>query len=183
MKIPNLLARLFGQAGGLVRRGTGLHGKFIPLQNQRIRICKSRRKRLTVISSKRWIYRTRVYPPGFAFYITLEDKMTKREAIHKELAALYMEGAELAVSFQKKEEKQFNFDYQRWFTKALKAVASLASDRHAEFRGYYEINPKRKSLGYGTYVIQDYLKGVAPGGYQYEGFDARNQVLNASSIN
>lgn len=103
--------------------------------------------------------------------------MTKREAIHKELAALYKEGAELAVSFQKKEDKQFHYDYQRWYTKALKVAASLAPDRHAEFRGYYEVDPKRKSLGYGTYVIQDYLKGVAPGGYQYEGFDTRKQVL------
>lgn len=103
--------------------------------------------------------------------------MTKREAIHKELDALYKEGAELAVAFQKKEEKQFQYDYQRWYTKALKAVASLAADRHAEFRGYYEVDPKRKSLGYGTYVIQDYLKGVAPGGYQHQGFDTRAQVL------
>jgi hypothetical protein len=103
--------------------------------------------------------------------------MTKREAIHKELDALYKEGAELAVAFQKKEEKQFQYDYQRWYTKALKAVAYLAADRHAEFRGYYEVDPKRKSLGYGTYVIQDYLKGVVPGGYQHQGFDTRAQML------
>ena len=90
------------------------------------------------------------------------EYMTKREAIHKELSALYDEGAKLAVAFQKKQEKQFQYDYQRWYTKALKAVASLASDRHAEFRSYYEVDPKRKSLGYGTYVIQDYIKGVAP---------------------
>lgn len=103
--------------------------------------------------------------------------MTKREAIHKELDALYQEGANLAVAFQKKEEKQFQYDYQRWYTKALKAVASLAPDRHAEFRGYYEVDPKRKSLGYGTYVIQDYIKGVAPNSYNYPGFDTRQQAL------
>lgn len=103
--------------------------------------------------------------------------MSKRQAIHNELTDLYKEGAELAVSFQKKEETQFHYGYQKWYTKALKAIASLAPDRHAEFRSYYEIDPKRKSLGYGTYVIQDYLKGVAPGGYQYEGFDTRKQVL------
>jgi hypothetical protein len=103
--------------------------------------------------------------------------MTKREAIHKELAALYKEGAALAVSFQKKEDMQFHYDYQSWYTKALKAVASLASDRHVEFKSYYEVDPKRKSLGYGTYVIQDYLKGVAPSRYQYEGFDTREQVV------
>jgi len=103
--------------------------------------------------------------------------MTKSEAIHKELSALYKEGAELAVAFQKKEDAQFQYDYQRWYTKALEAVASLAPDRHTEFRLYYEVDPKRKSLGYGTYVIQDYLKGVAPGGYQYQNFDTRAQVL------
>ena len=103
--------------------------------------------------------------------------MSKREAIRKELAALYDEGAKLAVAFQKSEEKNFQYDYQRWYTKALKAVASLAPDRSAEFRSYYEIDPKRKTLGYGTYVIQDYLKGVGPSRSVYPDFDTRAQVL------
>ena len=103
--------------------------------------------------------------------------MTKREAIHKELDALYKEGVKLVVDFQKKEEKQFQYDYQRWYTKALKAVASLAPDRHAEFRSYYEVDPKRKALGYGTYVVQDYLKGVAPNSYSHPDFDTRAQVV------
>lgn len=51
--------------------------------------------------------------------------MSKRELIHKEMAALYDEGA-MAVAFQKKEDKQFHYDYQRWYTKALKVVASPA---------------------------------------------------------
>jgi hypothetical protein len=93
------------------------------------------------------------------------------------MAALYDEGAQLAVAFQKKQEKQFQYDYQRWYTKALSVVASLAPDRLAEFRGYYEINPKRKFLTYGTYVIQDFFKGVAPSGHQYENFDGRGQAL------
>lgn len=42
--------------------------------------------------------------------------MTKREAIHKELSALYKSGAELAVAFQKKEKQQFHYDYQSWYT-------------------------------------------------------------------
>jgi len=103
--------------------------------------------------------------------------MTKREAIHKELDALCQEGAKLAVAFQKKENKQFAYDYQRWYTKALKAVGSLAADRLSEFRGYYEVDPKRKSLGYGTYVIQDYIKRVAPNKYQHPDFDTRDQVV------
>lgn len=103
--------------------------------------------------------------------------MTKRALIRKELQALYKEGAELAVAFQKNEEKQFHYDYQRWYSKALKAIASLAPDRYAEFRGYYEIDPKRKTLGYGTFVIQDFMKGVAPASYRIPDFDSRNQVV------
>lgn len=103
--------------------------------------------------------------------------MSKREIIKKEMLALYKEGAELAAAFQKKEEKQFHYDYQRWYTKAIKAVATLAPDRHSEFRSYYEIDPKRKSLGYGTYVIQDFLKGVVPSRSIHPGFDDRNQAL------
>lgn len=100
--------------------------------------------------------------------------MPKRDLIRKEIAALYQEGAKLAVAFQKKEEKQFEYDYQRWYTKALKAIGSLAQDRYAEFRGYYEIDPKRKHFGYGTYVIQDFLKGVSP--RAYADFDTRERV-------
>ena len=80
--------------------------------------------------------------------------MSKREIIRKELAVLYEEGANLAVAFQKEAAKQFQYDYQRWYTKALKAVSSVAPDRLHEFRSYYEVDPKRKTLGYGTYVIQ-----------------------------
>ena len=103
--------------------------------------------------------------------------MSKRELIQKELAALYAEGAEIAVDFQKKKDKQFHYAYQRWYTKALKAVASLAPDRLQEFRSYYEVDPKRKTLGYGTYVIQDYLRGVAPNKYHYPDFDIRQETL------
>jgi hypothetical protein len=103
--------------------------------------------------------------------------MSKRDLIRKAVAALHKEGAELAVAFQRKEDKQFQYDYQRWYTKALKAVASLAPDRHAEFRSYYEIDPKRKLLGYGTFVIQDFLKGVLPNRLAYPDFDSRGQVL------
>lgn len=103
--------------------------------------------------------------------------MLKRDLIHKEMTSLYEEGAKLAVAFQEKKAKQFQYAYQRWYTKALKAVESLAPDRHAEFRNYYEVDPKRKTLGYGTYVIQDYLKGVAPNSFNYPDFDSNNQVL------
>jgi hypothetical protein len=104
--------------------------------------------------------------------------MTRRDAIRKEMSELYAGGAQLAVAFQKKEEEQFQYDYQRWYTKALKAISALAPDRLVEFRGYYEIDPKRKSLGYGTYVIQDFIKGVAPNSYSYPDFDTRAQTLS-----
>jgi hypothetical protein len=103
--------------------------------------------------------------------------MTKREVIKKELNLLYNEGADLAIAFQKDEKTQFHYAYQNWYTKALKAVSSLAVDRYAEFRSYYEVDPKRKSLGYGTYVIQDFLKGVAPNKAAYPNFDITNQAL------
>jgi hypothetical protein len=103
--------------------------------------------------------------------------MSKRELIRKEIAALYEEGAHLVKSLQDKKAKQFPYDYQSWYTRAIAAVAILAPDRLAEFRGYYEINPKRKSLGYGTYVIQDFIKGVVPSSYQYQNFDGEKQAL------
>ena len=103
--------------------------------------------------------------------------MSKRELIRKEMAALCNEGVKLAVAFKKEEDKEFQYNYQCWYTKALKVVALLAPDRYAEFRAYYEIDPKRKQLGYGTFVIQDFLKGMAPNSFHYPNFDTRNQVI------
>jgi hypothetical protein len=103
--------------------------------------------------------------------------MSKRDLIRKEMSDLYQEAVTLAEAFQKNGEKPFHYDYQRWYSKALKAVATLAPDRHAEFKSYYEINPKRKVLGYGTFVIQDYLKGVKPSNFHYPDFDTRHQAL------
>jgi hypothetical protein len=104
--------------------------------------------------------------------------MSKREIISKEVATLYSEGAKIAFSFQENDEKQFQYDYQSWYTKALKVVSSFALDRLAEFKAYYEIDPKRKSLGYGTYVIQDFLKNVVPSHYTHPDFNSREQTLN-----
>jgi hypothetical protein len=102
---------------------------------------------------------------------------TSRARIRAEVNALYDQGAKLAVAFQKKEAKQFQYSYQAWYTKAVRVVETLAPDRHAEFRGYYEIDPKRKSLGYGTYVIQDFMKNVVPSKYQHADFDSDAQAL------
>lgn len=101
--------------------------------------------------------------------------MSKRDVISKELNDLYDEGTQLAVAFQKEQDKQFQYDYQKWYSKALKVVGLLAPDRYAEFRSYYEIDPKRKSLNYGTYVIQDYIKNIVP--IVYPNLDSRKQAL------
>ncbi len=107
---------------------------------------------------------------------------SRRALIRKELSDLYVSGIKLLVRFHKKEEfenSDFPHLYQTWYTKALPAVSSLAPDRLAEFKSYYEVDPKRKSLGYGTYVIQDFLKGVAPNPIQYPDFDTRQQTEQA----
>jgi hypothetical protein len=103
--------------------------------------------------------------------------MAKRDLIRKEMSALYDEGAGLATAFQQKAEKQFQYDYQSWYTKALSVVTTLAPNRLAEFRSYYEIDPKRKNIQYGTYVIQDFIKGVIPNKFRYDNFDARGETL------
>ncbi len=103
--------------------------------------------------------------------------MDTKETISKEVSTLYDEGAKMAQAFIEKDKKQnFQYEYQKWYTKALRVVDVLAPDRYSEFKSYYEIDPKRKSLGYGTYVIQDYIKGVAPSSYSYPDFDTREQV-------
>ena len=75
--------------------------------------------------------------------------MYTRELIAKEVKALYQDGVDLVQAFQKEDKKQnFPYEYQSWYTKALKVVEILAPDRYQEFRAYYEVDPKRKSLGY-----------------------------------
>ena len=103
--------------------------------------------------------------------------MSKREQIRDAMIALYNEGAELTKDFQHKKEQNFHYQYQHWYTDALRAVTSLAPERLEDFKKYYEADPKRKHLGYGTYAIQDYLRGVAPSGYHYQDFDVRDQTL------
>jgi hypothetical protein len=104
--------------------------------------------------------------------------MAKRDEIKAEIAALATSGLELAASFQKNRQyESFAYEYQAWYTKALKVLESLAPDRLAEFRRYYQADPKRKVLGYGTYVIQDFLKNVKPGQWELRDFDSHKQTL------
>ena len=75
--ILNPLAHLIKQADGLQGRGTGFHGNLISVQKHSVWICKPRRKRLAANSSERFIDCARMYPPGFAVYITLGAQMNK----------------------------------------------------------------------------------------------------------
>ena len=63
---------------------------------------------------------------------------------------------------EKKNIIEFGTQYQNWYTRTLPLVKALAPDRFAEFRAYYEADPKRKSIGPATYVLQDYVNGIAP---------------------
>lgn len=105
--------------------------------------------------------------------------MNKRERIREDLNTLNDEASELALAFQKEEKDklQYRYQYQAWYTKAIKAVATLAPERLAEFRSYYEVDPRRKHLGYDTFVIQDYFRGVVPAGAAYYSFDSHNEAL------
>lgn len=103
--------------------------------------------------------------------------MNAKEKISAEISELVKDGNKLLKKFQdKKNEPAVHLDYQGWYSKALRVVEWLAPDRYDEFRSFYEPDPKRKSLGYGTYVIQDFLKGVKPGAYQLQDFDCRGQA-------
>jgi hypothetical protein len=99
--------------------------------------------------------------------------------IKSAIAKLNSEGIELFKTLQtaKSDVWFFRYKYQSWYSKAIKSIEFLAPDRLQEFKSYYEINPKRKSLGYGTFVIQDYFKGVAPNEIQHPDFNSINQVL------
>jgi hypothetical protein len=115
--------------------------------------------------------------------------MSAREQIKKELAALGEQGkrlCQLITDEDKELDTRFRLDYQTWYSKSLRVVKRLAPDRYEEFRRYYEPDPKRKDLGYGTYVIQDYLKGVIPNSQRVPGFDSRDQtawnVFNQLSV-
>lgn len=106
--------------------------------------------------------------------------MTSKEKIKKEVAECINSAKPLVEWLQEKnKDKNYSFhhEYQKWYSIAMKVIEFLAPDRYVEFKSYYEIDPKRKSLGYGTYVIQDYLKGVVPSQYSYSDFNSKEQTL------
>lgn len=88
--------------------------------------------------------------------------MSKRDLIRKELSVLSRNPGKLFDELICGERWEFGQHYQTWYTKALKAVETLAPDRLVEFRKYYEIDPKRKELDQSTFAIQDFLRGTDP---------------------
>ncbi len=57
---------------------------------------------------------------------------------------------------------RFGASFQGWYTKAVRIVQVLAPDRLAEFKSYYEEEPKRKTLSSVTYRIRDFVRGIRP---------------------
>jgi hypothetical protein len=109
--------------------------------------------------------------------LSREITVGAKEKVQDELSELLKKGNAVLKKFQDTEKlPNVSIDYQSWYSKALKVMQLLAPDRYDEFRRYYEADPKRKGLGYGTYVIHDYIKGVAPGAYELRDFDTRGQA-------
>ena len=84
--------------------------------------------------------------------------MSTTEEIKKELSDLLDKQKEF-FNLTEKDDDILNFGtaYQMWYSRALKFVEALAPERLAEFSSYYLIDPKRKVLDVGNYVIQDYI--------------------------
>lgn len=90
--------------------------------------------------------------------------MNTKEKIKKELDDLLKDAKNL-ISYLKGKVKKieiFYEEYQHWYTRALKAVEFFAPDRLNEFKNYYEINPKRKTVNDQTYTIQDFINDIDP---------------------
>jgi hypothetical protein len=89
--------------------------------------------------------------------------MNPRDQIKAELNNLIEEAKKLpALAGKIEEHMKFSRQCQAWYTKAIKLVSVLAPDRFVEFRDYYQIDPRRKTLDVTTYRIQDYIKGLGP---------------------
>ncbi|MES2726206.1 MAG: DUF4145 domain-containing protein [Bacteroidota bacterium] len=109
--------------------------------------------------------------------------MTSKEKLKKEINDCINEAEPIFLYFKGSLEKQLaqkhsiQLEYQKWYSKALKVVEFLGKDRFQEFKSYYEIDPKRKTMGYGSYYIQDYFKGVAPSRLHIANFNTKEETL------
>ena len=89
--------------------------------------------------------------------------MITEEAVRKQLETLHQEGGALAAAFAKQSEAEpFELGYQRWYSRALPLMQQLAPERYAEFKSYYEPNPKRTLLQAHSYAVQDFFRREKP---------------------
>lgn len=108
-------------------------------------------------------------------------EMTPQEQVAAALESLVTESNQLIKSLSgdfQAAHAPFVVPYQTWYTKGLSLVTTFAPDRLAEFRRYYEADPKRKLIDGTTYVIQDYVRGLGPHDDRYgnPAFDGLNAV-------
>jgi hypothetical protein len=114
-----------------------------------------------------------LYAPCFKIML-----MKSKSEIKKEIAVAIVDITNIIKHLQakvdEKESKDFSFaiEYQKWYSKALKIIETFGKERLNDFKTYYEIDPKRKTLGYGTYTIQDYIRNVVPNRQRIPDFDA-----------
>ncbi|MBI3248421.1 MAG: hypothetical protein HYZ50_18115 [Deltaproteobacteria bacterium] len=86
-----------------------------------------------------------------------------KDQIRQQLENSVKRSKELLKSLMEKNNIiEFGAQYQNWYTRTLPLVKALAPDRFVEFRAYYEADPKRKSIEPTTYVLRDYVNGIAP---------------------
>ncbi|NLB63780.1 MAG: DUF4145 domain-containing protein [Fibrobacter sp.] len=105
--------------------------------------------------------------------------MTLKEKFKREMCQCIEDAEPLLLYLQGKLAEDFSFrlEYQKWYSKALKIVEFLGSDRFEEFKSYYEINPKRKEASVGNYCIQDYFKGILPSHWSATESCAKSEVF------
>lgn len=115
--------------------------------------------------------------------------MSTEETITKELNVLIDEVPTLLKFTAAAEDiVRFGDKYQVWYSRAIKLVELLGSDRLDEFCSYYRIDSKRRQFDAGTYVIQDYVTGVdaAKGFYDEPKWDIHKivaiRVVNQAQI-
>lgn len=87
--------------------------------------------------------------------------MSSKAEMKKEIQQLLEEGhALLQLTGNDDKFLEFSAKYQNWYTKVLRVISTLTPERLSEFKGYYEIDQKRKHYTSSTYAIQDYIKGL-----------------------
>jgi len=88
------------------------------------------------------------------------------ERLRREIDALVREGRELSDNVRQANPAEvvlgFSERYQKWYTRALAVVRTLALERLDEFRRLYEGDEKRKVLDATSYCIADYVRGHRP---------------------